>query len=199
LAAFAEARRLGFKAVELDIRKTKDGQLAILHDGSAKRMLGLDVPFGELSLAEIRQRRLLFQGLETTNYVPTLREVFEEHGKTLRFYLDMKEKGFRDADRIANLIQEFGLYDRTILASVDPLFVAYVEQKYPRINTALERFDTAQAWLYRITPKRWKPDYLSGAANKSEVEHDWLKKNDLLSKRIVYGADGTNYQWMLAY
>jgi len=199
LAAFAEARRLGFKAVELDIRKTKDGQLAVLHDRSAKRMLGLEVPFSELSLAEIKQRRLLFQGRETTNCVPTLREVFEEHGKTLRFYLDMKEKGFRDADKIAGLIQEFGLYDRTILASVDPLFVAYVEHKYPRINTALERFDGAQAWLFRLTPGRWKPDYLSGAANKADCEHDWLTKNNLLLKRIVYGADGTNYQRMLDF
>ena len=199
LPAFAEAKQLGFKAVELDIRKTKDGELTVLHDRSAKRMLGLDVRFSEMSLPEIKQRRLLFQGRETTNCVPTLREVFEQHGKTLRFYLDMKEKGFRDADQIAGLIQEYGLYDRTVLASVDPLFVAYVEQRYPRINTALERFDGAQAWLYRLTPRRWKPDYLSGAANKADCEHDWLKKNNLLSKRIVYGAEGTNYQWMLAF
>src|SRR5262245_43155356 len=97
-AAFTEAWLLGFKAVELDIRRTKDNQLAILHDSSAKRMLGVDVGFGDLSLAEIKERKLLFHGRETTNSVPTLREVFEAHGKTLRFYLDMKEKSFRDAD-----------------------------------------------------------------------------------------------------
>jgi len=197
-AAFVEARQLGFKAVELDIQKTRDNQLAVFHDRSAQRLLGLDVRFGELSLTEIKQRKLLFKGRETTNCVPTLWQVFEDHGKTLRFYLDMKERGFRDADRIASLIHKYGLYDRTILASVDPLFVAYVEHKYPRINTALERFDAAQVWLYRLTPKRWKPDYLSGFACKAGSEHaDWLKENNLLSKRIVYGAEGTNYQRML--
>ncbi len=197
LAAFAEARQLGFKAVELDIRKTKDGQLAILHDPTPKRTLGLDVRFGDLTLAEIKQRRMLFKGQETTNYIPTLREVFEAEGKNLRFYLDMKEKKFRDADQIASLIQEFDLYDRTILASVDPLFVVYVEHKYPRINTTLERFDTAQSWLYRLIPKRWKPDYLSGDASKADCQQHWLKENNLLSKRIVYSVDRTTYQLTL--
>ena len=197
-AAFAEALQLGFKAIELDIRRTKDDQLVILHDPTPKRMLGVDARLNDLSLAEIKEHKLLFKGQDTTNYIPTLREVFEEHGKSLLFYLDMKEKTFRDADRIAGLIAEFGLYDRCILASVDPLFIAYIEQHYPGINTALERFDTAQVWLYQLTPRRWKPDYLSGSADKVDSGHaEWLRKRHLLSKRIVYGADEGHYQRML--
>jgi len=199
-ASLAEAQRFGFRAVEIDVRKTKDSELALFHDRSARRMLGLDVQFSELTLARVHGCKLLFAGKETTNSVPTLREVFQKFGKTLRFYLDMKNKGFEDADKIVALIDEFGLHRRTILASVDPLFVAYVEQKYPRVNTALERFDVFQVLLYRLIPKKWKPDYLSGFARKVTPGHvEWLKKEQLLSRRIVYEAGGTNYDRMLNF
>jgi len=197
-ASLAEAQRLGFLAVEIDVRRTRDGELVLFHDKTGRRLLGLDVKFSELTLDRIKGRKLLFAGKETTNSVPTLREVFQKFGKTLRFYLDMKSKGFEDADRIVALIDEFGLYDRTILASVDPLFVAYVEHKYPKVNTTLERFDFSQVCLYRLIPKKWKPDYLSGLARKVTPAHvEWLRKEQLLSKRIVYEAEGANYDRML--
>ena len=194
-AAFDDACRLGFPGIELDIRKTKDHQLALFHDRTARTMLGLNTNFSDLSLAEIKEHGLLLGGKETTNRVPTLREVFAKYGHTFLFYLDMKEKGFRDADQLVRLIQEYGLEERTVVASVDPLFMAYVEHYYPRINTVLERFDAAQVWLYRLFPRRWKPDFLAGLARKTSPGHvEWLKNNQLLSQRIVYDVTKANYQ-----
>ena len=199
-ASLMEAQRLGFRAVEIDVRKTKSGELVLFHDKSARRRLGLDVEFRELTWDQVKGSKLLFEGKATTNSVPTLREVFQKFGQTLSFYLDMKNKGFKDADQLVALIDEFGLYDRTILASVDPLFIAYVEHKYPKVNTALERFDFFQVWLYRSIPRRWKPDYLSGLARKVTPGHvEWLKKKQLLSKRIVYEVEATNYDRMLNF
>lgn len=199
-ASLAEAQRLGFLAVEIDVRKTKTGELVLFHDKTARRRLGLDVEFRELTWDQVQGCKLLFDGKPTTNSVPTLREVFQKFGKTLKFYLDMKNKGFKDADQIVALIDEFGLYDRTILASVDPLFSSYVEHKYPKVNTALERFDFVQVWLYRLTPQRWKPDYLSGLARKVTPGHvEWLKKKQLLSKRIIYDVDAADYDRMLKF
>ena len=112
----------------------------------------------------------------------------------------MKDKEFKDADQIVAMIDEFGLYDRALLASVDPTFVFYVEQKYPKVNTVLERFDFFQTWLYRLIPKRWKPDYLSGFAHKVTPGHvRWLKREGLLSKRIIYEVEATNYERMLSF
>lgn len=199
-ASLAEARRSGFRAVEIDVRRTLDGELALFHDRSARTMLGLDMEFGELTLAQVKGRKLRFAGKESASGVPTLREVFRKFGNAFRFYLDMKNTGFGDADKIVALIDEFGLYDRTILASVDPLFVAYVEQRYPKVNTALERFDAFQVWLYRLIPRRWRPDFLSGFARKVTPGHvEWLKEEQLLSRRIVYEAGGTNYDRMLDF
>jgi hypothetical protein len=132
--------------------------------------------------------------------VPTLRTVFSKYRHTFRFYLDMKERGFRDADQLAALLREYGLEERCIVASVDPLFVAYLEHYYPRINTALERCDAAQVWVYRLLPRRWKPDFNSGFARKVTPAHvEWLQKNGLLSQRIVYSVTETNYPDMLRF
>jgi glycerophosphoryl diester phosphodiesterase len=193
-ASFDTAQRLGFSGIELDVRRTRDNQLALSHDPSALRMLGINRNFSELTLAEIKGHRLLFRGRETTYHAPTLQEVFKKYGHTFRFYLDMKNKSFRDADLLARVIQEYGVEERSLVASVDPLFVAYMEHHYPRINTALERFDAAQVWLYRLTPKRWKPDFLSGSSQKASSAHvAWLGRNGLLSQRIVYDVDGRNF------
>jgi glycerophosphoryl diester phosphodiesterase len=193
-ASFDAAQKLGFPGIELDIRRTSDNQLTLSHDPTALRMLGINTNFGELTLAEIKSHGLLFHGRETTNHAPTLQEVFEKYGRTFRFYLDMKNKGFRDADLLAKVIQQYGVEKRSVVASVDPLFVAYMEHNYPRINTALERFDAAQVWLYRLTPKRWKPDFLSGSCLKVNSSHlAWLERNGLLSQRIVYDVNGGNF------
>jgi glycerophosphoryl diester phosphodiesterase len=193
-ASLSEALRLGFQAVEIDVRKTRDNELVLFHDPTATKMLGLKGALSDWTLEQVRGCKLLFAGQETTNSVPTLREIFQKYGHRLRFYLDMKNRGLRDADRIVALIDEFQLHDRTILASVNPLFVAYVEHHYPKVNTALERFDYFQVWLYRLTPSRWKPDFPSGLARKVTPGHiEWLRREKLLSRRIAYEADGPDY------
>src|SRR3954463_16243968 len=45
----------GADAAEFDVRATKDGQLAIMHDTTAKRTAGRDAKFADLTLAELRQ------------------------------------------------------------------------------------------------------------------------------------------------
>src|SRR5262245_49329709 len=41
-ASLIEAQRLGFPGVEIDVRKTKSGELVLFHDKTARRGLGLD-------------------------------------------------------------------------------------------------------------------------------------------------------------
>src|SRR3954453_839550 len=45
----------GADAAEFDVRATKDGQLAIMHDATEKRPAGRDAKFADLTLAELRQ------------------------------------------------------------------------------------------------------------------------------------------------
>jgi glycerophosphoryl diester phosphodiesterase len=55
LAAFREAVRLGAHMIELDVRMTKDGHLAILHDETVDRTTNGKGKISELTIDEVKQ------------------------------------------------------------------------------------------------------------------------------------------------
>ncbi len=111
-------------------------------------------------------------------------------------YIDMKEKNNNLlSDSIVSLIKKHNLYSQVLIANTDFLSIAYIENKYPEVNTVLEGFNLGKEWIAKYLPKDFKPDYYSSFATEINVEHiDWLKKNNLMSKRIVYGVDTSNYK-----
>jgi glycerophosphoryl diester phosphodiesterase len=72
LPAFTSAVREGADMVELDLRRTRDGEIVVLHDATLSRLWGDDRPVADLTLAAVRevgdgQRR-----------IPTFREVLQQ-------------------------------------------------------------------------------------------------------------------------
>jgi glycerophosphoryl diester phosphodiesterase len=53
LPAFAAAAALGADMVEIDLRRTRDGGIVVLHDQSLERLWGLAKSVGEVDLAEV--------------------------------------------------------------------------------------------------------------------------------------------------
>jgi glycerophosphoryl diester phosphodiesterase len=72
LPAFASAVSQGADMVEIDLRRTRDGEIVVLHDPTLARLWGLDRKVADLDLAALRD---LGQGEEA---IPTLREVLAE-------------------------------------------------------------------------------------------------------------------------
>ncbi|MGO8826760.1 MAG: glycerophosphodiester phosphodiesterase [Acidimicrobiales bacterium] len=69
LPAFAAAVALGADMLELDLRRTKDDEIVVLHDQTLDRVWGVHGSVGDLDLAEI-------QGVGDGDIrIPTLREV----------------------------------------------------------------------------------------------------------------------------
>lgn len=54
LTSFKKAMEIGVDAIELDIRKTKDSQLVVIHDADVKRTTDGEGLVGELTLKEIK-------------------------------------------------------------------------------------------------------------------------------------------------
>jgi len=71
LAAFAAAVRRGADMVELDLRRTRDGEIVVLHDANLSRLWGVDQAVADLDLAGLRE---IGQGEVR---VPTFREVLD--------------------------------------------------------------------------------------------------------------------------
>jgi glycerophosphoryl diester phosphodiesterase len=53
LPAFAAAMDLGADMVEIDLRRTRDGSIVVLHDPTLERLWGLEASVGDVDLAEV--------------------------------------------------------------------------------------------------------------------------------------------------
>lgn len=194
LESVAEAVKHGFAAVEFDLRKTANGDFILFHDADCQRLLGKQQKINEITTGELRNFPLLMDGKPTVYYVPLLEEVLDRYGDTLVFYFDMKLSSFRDADQIVQIIRRHGIEKSVIVASADAMFIFYLGYRYGDIITALEGFNAGKEWTYNLIPRKLKPDFLSGfIGNVTDSHVKWLRKRGLLSRRIVYGIDSTNF------
>jgi myo-inositol-1(or 4)-monophosphatase len=73
-AAFASAVALGADMVEIDLRRTRDGQIVVLHDQSLLRLWGVDASVADLDWAEVAR---LGGGRDGVR-IPLLREVLDQ-------------------------------------------------------------------------------------------------------------------------
>jgi glycerophosphoryl diester phosphodiesterase len=69
MPAFTRAVVLGADWVELDLRRTRDGEIVVLHDQSLQRLWGVEASVGDLDLDEVAALG------EGDVRIPTLREV----------------------------------------------------------------------------------------------------------------------------
>jgi glycerophosphoryl diester phosphodiesterase len=195
LEALEQARLTGFKAVEIDIRKTSDNKFILFHDGDASRLLGIDNTIDSLSYQEIIQKNLLNNGDTSKCKVVLLEDVLNKYHDNFVYYFDMKLGNFNDIDDLVHVIWSHEISKNVVLASASFLVNLYVKYNYPAIRTAMEGFNSGNEWVWYLIPKKLKPDYLSGNEKKVDEKHiEWLKKNDLLQNKIIYGVDSTNYQ-----
>ena len=77
LLAFEEGIKCGASGIELDVQKTKDNKIVVIHDEEVERTFkgkGLVKDFTLRELKELQTRRALFEGVQGTG-IPTLEEV----------------------------------------------------------------------------------------------------------------------------
>jgi glycerophosphoryl diester phosphodiesterase len=107
LAAFAAAERAGADMIELDVQRTADGGVVVLHDETLERIWGVARPVAELTLAEVRAVRA---GRER---IPELCEALE--AVALPIMLDYKEESAVLEPALAE-VRAAGAVDRVIWA-----------------------------------------------------------------------------------
>ena len=76
IASFNAALDAGMDAVELDVRRTKDGKLVVFHDEKMKRLTGAGGSIGDYTLSELEKMRVLGSDYS----IPTLDEVLDAVG-----------------------------------------------------------------------------------------------------------------------
>lgn len=116
LASIRRAIEAGATAVEVDVRRTKDGQLVILHDATLDRTTNGNGPLSEKTLAEVRELDAgsWFDSKYAGERVPTLSEVMKTCRADIDVLLDLKEQGAEFAEAVVAEVKQYGSPRRTI-------------------------------------------------------------------------------------
>jgi glycerophosphoryl diester phosphodiesterase len=137
IAAFVQAAKQGARAIELDVRTTKDGEVVVFHDADLARMTGGDDVrvVAELSWPEARGARLR----PSDDPMPTLAETLAwavQAGVAVN--VEMKHD-VPDRARLARGVASIVRASRAdvLLSSFDPTLLGFAAALAPEIPRAL--------------------------------------------------------------
>ena len=140
MPAFRSALELGCDMIETDVRRTKDGELVLIHDRSTLRTSGIDKNVDELTLEELR--RINVGATHPSGIacpVPTVRELMElirDTDMTVNWEIKLYPCDFGDeatfsvTDQLIELIDEYGLAERSMLNSFSDRTLEYIRKKH---------------------------------------------------------------------
>jgi len=110
LTSFRKAIELDANAVELDVRKTKDGKLVVIHDADVKRTTN-----GKGLVSELTLRQIKDLSTEGSEKIPTLEEVLDFLDKKVQVLIELKEAGYEK--QVLEILHAKGLEKTVIITS----------------------------------------------------------------------------------
>ncbi|MCZ7649378.1 MAG: glycerophosphodiester phosphodiesterase [Planctomycetota bacterium] len=207
LPAFEAALALGADGIELDVRLTRDGVPAIVHDKDLKRVGGVEWVVEETEWSALRDVPVGerfgpgFPGAR----VPRLEEVLERFAA--RIPLELELKAGAAAPAVVAALRTLGNSEaraKVIVTSFEPEWLAEVHRLDPEQRVAwLSRRETTEHWgpLERTGAWGWyphlselTPERLAEARRRGLAVRAWGVK-DLAAARAAYalGAEGCTY------
>lgn len=118
LAAIENVIKMGVDIVELDIHKTKDGHLILMHDNTLDRTTTGHGKISDYTLAEIKKLKLRNGlGIHTRHTVPTLKEALLLAKGKIMINLD---KAYDLFDEVFALLEETGTTEQIIMKGRQP-------------------------------------------------------------------------------
>lgn len=137
LAAFSKALEIGADAVELDLHRSRDGHLVVIHNGIVDRTTGSGGIVADMSLKELKsldagaQFRPDFSGQQ----IPTFQEVIELVKGKAKICAELKVKGIEKD--VVQTIEQNNLKDEVIVISFLHQSLKEVKQLDAQISTGM--------------------------------------------------------------
>lgn len=146
-AAFDKALAGGATRLELDVRLTADGQLAVLHDDNPVRVTGQN-----LSVATMDRSAMAGLRLRNGEPIPFLDEILDEYLTKVEINIEIKSTGTAAARKVAQICAGRDV-DRIIVSSFRPAPLKYLADHHPEIPVAcLFERGFRWPWLSYISP-----------------------------------------------
>lgn len=129
MAAFRAALENGY-GIELDIHLLRDGNLAVLHDSSLKRMTGLDLQIEDLTTEDLAGIRLN----ETEETIPLFRDVLDLYQGRVPMIVELKVANGNHAALCEAACKMLNTYDGPYcLESFDPRCIIWLRKHHPEL------------------------------------------------------------------
>jgi glycerophosphoryl diester phosphodiesterase len=110
LRSFQKAIELGADALELDVRKTKDAQLVVIHDADVKRTTN-----GKGLVIDLTMEQIKSLSAEKGEKIPTLEETLAFLDKKVKVFVELKEAGIEE--QVLALVRKKALKKNVIIVS----------------------------------------------------------------------------------
>ncbi len=154
LPAFESCIRSGIDMIELDVQKTLDGHLVVIHDKSVNRMTEGSGKVAEMTLKELQSLKLRNrQGREkeelTIHTIPTLLNTMEYLSGKICVTID---KGWPHREEIYNILKKTNSMDHTVIKSFKKAeeVIPWLQSKNPKpLYCAMIRKDNIDTVLVR--------------------------------------------------
>lgn len=132
LAGFRRAVALGLDAIELDVRRTRDGRAVVFHDASLERLTGDRRAISDLTWDQLSKLRV-----HRTHPIPLLAEVLAEVGRSIAINIELKPRWRLDdlGTTVAREIAEAGAIENVLVTSYDPRRLWQVRRHCPELVT----------------------------------------------------------------
>ncbi|MDH5602305.1 MAG: glycerophosphodiester phosphodiesterase family protein [Cyclobacteriaceae bacterium] len=197
LLAYSSAMTLGVDFIEIDVRRTLDNKMVIMHDGSLKRTTGLDRLVNECTLKEIKKLSVNegFGEDYPSEKAPTLREVCQmvrtwnkRHVRHVNLYVDCKDINVAE---VMGTLKKYDLLDSSVfygsiqvLSSIRELSPhALLVPAFPGTDQVEEVIKKLNPYAFDVSWNAITPDIIKLCKSKNIlVFSDLLWDNDLPSE-----------------
>ncbi len=130
LRSFKRAMELGVDAVELDVRRTKDGEIVVIHDADVKRTTDGEGLACDLTLKQIKNLNT-----KKNEKIPTLEEAFDVVDCKVKAFVELKEVGTEK--QVLDITKRKGVEKNVVIVSFLEEALRKVRELDPSIETGL--------------------------------------------------------------
>src|SRR5690625_161134 len=158
LTAIRHSIRDKIDIVEIDVKRTRDNQLVLMHDRTVDRTTTGSGEVEEMDWAELKEFYLLHDGKPTKERIPTFREALELGKGKVVFDLDLKTERI---DLIMQVVEETGAAESVIFFDSDWSVLEQVQEKHPDwylmpraydVEMAKEAYEKFKPWAIHVDP-----------------------------------------------
>ena len=127
MEAFVSAVQKGADFIEIDVRRTKDGHIVVMHDDSLFRTSRTNKKVSKMTLSELRS--IKYKGT-----IPTLDEVLELlRDSDTQLLLELKS--YNIEEQCVEAVKAYGLENQTVFISFDEDQLLTIQQLLPGAST----------------------------------------------------------------